>query len=139
VERVALERVSRAEVENAMVLASAREDAEGFVRKITLLENELAVERQAREVSERERRARFEELTLLQTQSSELCHAIIGPPRSRHHLSEGMRLAALRHTEMAGELTAFQAVVSSATELVLRRSPDDTSHVEVVGEMATKF
>jgi hypothetical protein len=55
VERVALERVSRAEAENTMVLASAREDAERFVRKITLLENELAVERQAREVSERER------------------------------------------------------------------------------------
>jgi class 3 adenylate cyclase len=54
VERVALERVSRVEVENTMALASAREDAKGFVRKITLLEDELAVERQNREVSERE-------------------------------------------------------------------------------------
>jgi hypothetical protein len=35
------------EVENAMTLASAHEDADGFVRKITLLEGELAVERRA--------------------------------------------------------------------------------------------
>jgi hypothetical protein len=35
------------EVENATVLASAHEDAEGFVRKITLLERELATERRA--------------------------------------------------------------------------------------------
>jgi hypothetical protein len=57
VERKALERVSRAEVDNAVVLASACEDDKGFVRKITLLEDELAVQRQAREVSEREHRA----------------------------------------------------------------------------------
>jgi hypothetical protein len=46
-EREALERVSRVEVENAMALASAREDAEGFVQKITLLEGDLAAERRA--------------------------------------------------------------------------------------------
>jgi hypothetical protein len=90
-------------------------------------------------VSERERRARFEELILLQTRGSKLCHAIIDPPRLRHHLSEGMRLAALRHTEMVGELTMFLVVVSSATESVLGCSPSDTSHVEVVGELAAKF
>jgi ribosomal protein S2 len=39
VERVALEKVSRVEAENAAVLASSREDAEGFVRKITQLEH----------------------------------------------------------------------------------------------------
>jgi hypothetical protein len=44
VERVALEKVSRVEVENATELASAREDAEGFVWKIALLEGELVVE-----------------------------------------------------------------------------------------------
>jgi hypothetical protein len=54
VERVALERVSRAEPENVPVLSSAREDAEGFVQKITHLEDELAVERHAWEMSERE-------------------------------------------------------------------------------------
>jgi hypothetical protein len=53
-EREALERVLRAEMENAVVLASAREDVEGFARKIALLEDELAAERQARDVSERE-------------------------------------------------------------------------------------
>jgi hypothetical protein len=37
-----------------VVLASAREDVEGFARKIALLEDELAAERQARDVSERE-------------------------------------------------------------------------------------
>jgi hypothetical protein len=44
-EREALERVSRAEAENAATLASTHEDAKGFVRMITLLEDELIVER----------------------------------------------------------------------------------------------
>jgi hypothetical protein len=79
-EREALERVSRAEVENATALASTREDVEGLARKITLLEDELAAELQAREVSERERREQFKELTLLQTRGSDLCHTIVGPP-----------------------------------------------------------
>jgi hypothetical protein len=50
-----------------------------------------------------------------------------------------MWLAALRHTEMAGELAVLQAVVSSAMELMLGHSPSDTFHVEVVGELATEF
>jgi hypothetical protein len=79
-EREALERVSRAEVENATALASTREDVEGLARKITLLEDELAAELQAREVSERERREQFKELSLLQTRGSDLCHTIVGPP-----------------------------------------------------------
>jgi hypothetical protein len=40
-EREALERVLRVEVEHATALASAHEDADGLVRKITLHENEL--------------------------------------------------------------------------------------------------
>jgi hypothetical protein len=36
------------------VLASARENAEGFSRKIVLLEDELAGERRAYEVSDKE-------------------------------------------------------------------------------------
>jgi hypothetical protein len=44
-EREALERVSRVEAENAVALVSAREDAEGFVRKISLLEGKLVEER----------------------------------------------------------------------------------------------
>jgi hypothetical protein len=39
-----LGRVSRAEVENAAALAFACEDAKGFDRKITRLEDELAIE-----------------------------------------------------------------------------------------------
>jgi hypothetical protein len=50
----ALERVSRVEAENTTTLASAREDVECLARKITLLEDELAAEHRAREVSERE-------------------------------------------------------------------------------------
>jgi hypothetical protein len=65
VEREALERVSRAEAENATALASAREDAEGLARRIALLEDELAVERRGQEVSKRECREQFEEPTLL--------------------------------------------------------------------------
>jgi hypothetical protein len=66
-EGMALERVSRAEADNTVALASAHEDAEGFVRKILLLEDELTVEHQVQEVPERESRAQFKELTLLQT------------------------------------------------------------------------
>jgi hypothetical protein len=50
-----------------------------------------------------------------------------------------MWLAALRHTEMVGELAVLQAVASSAMELMLGHSPSDTFHVEVVGELATEF
>jgi hypothetical protein len=42
VERVAQKRVSRVEAENAMALASARQDAKGLIRKIALREGELA-------------------------------------------------------------------------------------------------
>jgi hypothetical protein len=58
-ERVAREKASRVEVENTTVLSYAREDAEG------VWEDKLAVECQAWELSERERREQFEELTLL--------------------------------------------------------------------------
>jgi hypothetical protein len=53
------------------------------------------------EVSKREHWEQFEELTLLQTQGSESCLAIVGLPWVRKHLSEVMRAAALRDTEMA--------------------------------------
>jgi hypothetical protein len=74
----------------------------------------------------------------MQTWGSVLCHAIAGPPWARH-LSEGMRLAALRHTDMAEELATFLVVVSSTAELVLGRSPNKTAHPKVVSELATKF
>jgi hypothetical protein len=159
-EREARERESRVEVENVVSLASAHEDAEGLLRKIALLEGELAEERRAWELveenscglpdvaadaerrwelSEREHREQFEELTLLQTQGFELCHAIVSPPQVRNHLSEKMRLAALRHTEMARELTMLRAVVSSAVESVLGHSLDKIFHVEVVGELVAEF
>jgi hypothetical protein len=64
-EREALEKVSRAKAKTAAMLASVREDAESFVRKITLLQGEIAAERQARLVSRREHREQFYELTLL--------------------------------------------------------------------------
>jgi hypothetical protein len=50
-----------------------------------------------------------------------------------------MRLAAFRHTEMVRELALLQAVVSSAMESALGRSPNDTFHMEVVGELVVKF
>jgi hypothetical protein len=73
----------------------------------------------------REHQEQFEELTLLQTQGSELCLAIVGSPRVRNHLSEGMRVAALCHTEMAGELAVLRAVVFSAVEFTLGCLPDE--------------
>jgi hypothetical protein len=40
---------------------------------------------------------------------------------------------------MAGELAAFWAAVSSAAESVLKRSPGDTAHAEVLGELVAEF
>jgi hypothetical protein len=85
-EMEAWERVSREEAENATAFASACKDTEGLVRKIALLEGELAEQRRAQnlaneksrdlsdmvidaerrwEVFEREHRVQFKELTLL--------------------------------------------------------------------------
>jgi hypothetical protein len=50
-----------------------------------------------------------------------------------------MQLAALRHTEMAGELAAFRAAVSSVMELVFGHSLSNTAHVVVVGELIAEF
>jgi hypothetical protein len=55
-EREVRERVSRVEMENITTLASAREDEEGLIRKIALLEGELAEARRAREVAEEKSR-----------------------------------------------------------------------------------
>jgi hypothetical protein len=55
------------------------------------------------------------------------------------HLSEGMQLAALRHSEMAREVAVFQVAVSSIAESVLRGSPSDTARTEVVGEFIAEF
>jgi hypothetical protein len=71
-------------------------------------------------------REQFEELTLLQTWGLELCLAIVGPPQVRNHLSKEMHSAALCHIEMDGELVTLWAVVSSAVESVVGRSPDET-------------
>jgi hypothetical protein len=69
-----------------------------------------------------------EELTLLQTWGSELCLAIVGPLRVRSHLSKGMQIIGLCHTEMAEQLATLRAVVSSITEFVLERSLTETQH-----------
>jgi hypothetical protein len=126
--REAQEWVSRVEVENTTVLASARVDVEGLVRNIALLEGELVEVHRAREVAEEKfhglfdmaadagrrwevfkkgHREHFEELTRLYTQGSELCLAIVCPPWVRNHLLEGIQITALRHTEMVGELAAL--------------------------------
>jgi hypothetical protein len=68
-----------------------------------------------------------------------LCHAIVGPPRAGHQLFEGMRLATLRHTEMARELDVLQAAVSSVAKSMLGRSPSDVVCLELVGELAAEF
>jgi hypothetical protein len=91
------------------------------------------------EESKRGHREQLEELTLFQTWGFELCLAIIDPPRVRNHLLEGMWIAALHHTEMAGELVALRAAVSYAVEFALGRSPDETFRVEVVDDLVAKF
>jgi hypothetical protein len=54
-------------------------------------------------------------------------------------MSEGMRLAALYHTEVVGELAAFQAAVSSTTKSVLGRLLGNTTHMEMLGELVAEF
>jgi hypothetical protein len=62
----------------------------------------------------------------MQTRGFELCLSIVGPPRVRNHISEGMRPMTLCHIEMDGEHAMLLAVVSSAMELVLGCSPNET-------------
>jgi hypothetical protein len=54
-------------------------------------------------------------------------------------MSEGVRLVALDHTKMAGDLAVLQVAVSTVVESVLGRSPSDTFHVEVVSELVAEF
>jgi hypothetical protein len=88
--------------------------------------NAAADAERQQEKSERERREQFEELNILQTRGSELYRAIVGHLWVRNHLSEGMRITALHHTEMVEDLTVLQVMVSSAAEFTLGCSPNET-------------
>jgi hypothetical protein len=50
-----------------------------------------------------------------------------------------MRIAALRHIEMAKVLATLWTVVSSAVEFALGHSPEKTFRVEVVGKLVAEF
>jgi hypothetical protein len=50
-----------------------------------------------------------------------------------------MRLATLHHNEMVWEIATFQAAVSSTTESVLGRSPNNIAHAEVVGVLVSEL
>jgi hypothetical protein len=50
-----------------------------------------------------------------------------------------MQAPALHHTEMVRELTTLLMAVSSTVELVMGRSPGETSRVEVENELVAKF
>jgi hypothetical protein len=50
-----------------------------------------------------------------------------------------MRAATLHHTGVVRELTMLRATVSSTTELVLGCLPGETSQVEVMNMLTTKF
>jgi hypothetical protein len=45
----------------------------------------------------------------------------------------------IRHAGVVGELTVLRAAVSSTVELVLGCSPSETSRLEVMNELTTKF
>jgi hypothetical protein len=55
------------------------------------------------------------------------------------HLSEGMRIATLLHTELAEQLAMIRASVCSVVVFVLRHSPTKAFRVEVVDELVTEF
>jgi hypothetical protein len=50
-----------------------------------------------------------------------------------------MRIATLCHTKMARELVALWVAVTTTTESVLQQSPNDTFHMEVVGELSIEL
>jgi hypothetical protein len=156
----ARERVSRVEAESTTVLASTRGEAEGFTQIIALLEGELVKVCQVwesieenfwglsntttnserwREESERECQEQVEELTVLQTRGSKLCLAIVGLPRVRNHLWEGMRIAALHHTKMAEQLVGLRVAVSSTAEFVFGCLRTEELQVEVADELVSEF
>jgi hypothetical protein len=114
----------------------AREVVEEIARGLS---NAAADAERQRDESERGHREQLEEFTLLQTRGSKLCFAIIGPIRMRNHLSEGMQIAALHHTEMVGEFATLQTTVSSVVEFTLWCSLDETFQVEVVDVLVTEF
>jgi hypothetical protein len=68
-----------------------------------------------------------------------LCLTIVGPSQVKSPLSGRMWAAALHHAGVIEELVVLRAAVSSATELVLGRSPNETSQVEVMNELTTNF
>jgi hypothetical protein len=113
------------ETESAAVLASTCKEAEGSARRIAFLDGELMDVHEARDMAqvnsqnlsgvvadvdrrweedERECLERVQELTLLQTRGSELCQAIVGPPKVRGHLSEGMWITIIHHIKMVEQL-----------------------------------
>jgi hypothetical protein len=81
----------------------------------------------------------FEELSLLWAWGAELCLTIIGPSQAKSPLSTRMRAAALCHAGVVRELAVLRATVSSAADLVLGHSPDETSRVEVMTKLTTNF
>jgi hypothetical protein len=50
-----------------------------------------------------------------------------------------MRATALHHAEVVGELATLWVAVSSAAELVLGCSPNETFQVEVMDELVAEF
>jgi hypothetical protein len=50
-----------------------------------------------------------------------------------------MRLVTLHHNDKVQELAKFWVAVSSATELVLWRSPNNVARAEVVGELMAEL
>jgi hypothetical protein len=58
--------------------------------------------------------------------------AWLGPLTVRSHLSEGMWIATICHTEMVGKLTALQEAVASATQSMLGHLPIEAFWVDVV-------
>jgi hypothetical protein len=99
--------------------------------------SEVAADAERRwEVFDKEHREQFEEPTLLQTRGSKLCHAIVGPPRVRNHLSRWMRLAGLHHTVILESLPSLGRWCLLPWS---RHSPNETFHVEVVGKLVVEF
>jgi hypothetical protein len=145
--------------ERAIRLATAYREADMVARRVSILGGELVTMRRAWDVAveklpclaakaaatnqllvvvEEQCERLVHELTLLNLRGSTLCMTITGAPLQAP-LHEGMRFAAIHHTEVIIRLCTLYVVVSLASQSILGCLPIDVSQAGVVGEMVARF
>jgi hypothetical protein len=145
--------------EKAALLATAHDEAAGATQRVSILGDEPATARQAkdaakemilslaaevamanrrREPAKKKCKHLVHELTLLRIRESEMCITIIGAPLLTP-LHEGMCFAVAQHTEVATRLSTLWMAVSLASQSILGRLLIDVPQAGVVGEIVVRF